>query len=542
MLEVQRTTRANSISQISPEFLQHISKELKVRGYNFDDPEFEFEFAQHIYQKCIMEFAEQDAPPLCEPISESQELALKSEADELYFGGIAGCGKTFLLLMCGATEHQSTIIFRREYTQLDDLIEKSRELLGQTAASFNGIKNVWRDVPGGRRIKFGACARDADLDKYQGREYDLVAFDEIATFTEHQYLFLSSWNRTIKKGQRVRIIGAGNPPLRSEFFWVKRRWGPWLEENHPNPAEPGELRWFARIDDKDVEVDGPDEIEHEGETIKPMSRTFIPGVMLDELREEYTAKLQRLKEPMRSQLLYGDFSIAEDDQALQVIPTSWVRLAMERWENMEKPEDALLTTMGVDVARGGDDQTIISKLYGNNYFGELQKFSGKQTKTGGEVAALVLDNIRKDEYTMKTENGREIEKKPMIVLDLSGIGASPYDIIVEGGFEVDGFKGGEASIYTDISGELGFFNRRAEAYWNFMEALDPESGKDIALPRDDELMADLTAPTWKTATNGKDIVIEKKEDIKKRIGRSTDCGDAVVMAYNHILHQGTVYF
>jgi len=71
-------------------------------------------------------------------------------------------------------------------------------------------------------------------------------------------------------------------------------------------------------------------------------------------------------------------------------------------------------------------------------------------------------------------------------------------------------------------------NCRAAAWWNLRERLDPDLGDDISLPDDAELLGDLTAPTWREAAGGK-IVIESKDDIRKRLGRSTDVGDAVVM-------------
>ena len=77
---------------------------------------------------------------------------------------------------------------------------------------------------------------------------------------------------------------------------------------------------------------------------------------------------------------------------------------------------------------------------------------------------------------------------------------------------------------------------------SFARHLDPNSGEKIALPPDSELMADLTAPTWFLSTQG--IQIEEKDAIRKRLGRSTDAGDAVVMCYNIITRAGNnmVYF
>ena len=522
---------------VPPEFARRTEQYLKRHGYvnpEDTDPatrEWVNAFTEDMFYKLYLSDASEDSLVL-KPWSEPQRQALETLADELYFGGRAGCGKTFLLLLAGCTEHHRTMIYRREYTQLSDIIDKSREILGETDASFNGNDKVWRDIPGGRQIEFGACKFDSDVDKFRGREYDLIAFDEVATFTEKQYLSLSAWARTIRPNQRVRIIGAGNPPLTSEYFWVKKRWAAWLDDKHTNPAAPGEIRWYARIDDEDVEVDGPEPIQHGKELIEPLSRTFIPGVMLDELKDEYTKRLQQTPEPLRSQLLYGDFSIAESDKERQLIPTAWVRLANERWEAMEKPEDVPLRNLAVDVARGGEDQTVISKRW-DNWFAPLIKYSGKETPTGKEVAGVVLDNMEDTDWTDAT-------KKIPIVLDMSGVGSSPYDILIENNFTVDGFISSSGSNFMDKSGQFKFANRRAEAWWKFMEALDPDSGKDLALPPDNELMADLTAPVWDLGTRG--LIIESKDQIKKRIGRSPDCGDAVVMNYNYDLHADIQYF
>ena len=76
---------------------------------------------------------------------------------------------------------------------------------------------------------------------------------------------------------------------------------------------------------------------------------------------------------------------------------------------------------------------------------------------------------------------------------------------------------------------MNFINLRAECYWRVRELLDPSSGREAVLPNDPELLGDLSSPRWSMQTNG--IKIESKEDIKQRIGRSPDCGDAVTLAY-----------
>ena len=71
-------------------------------------------------------------------------------------------------------------------------------------------------------------------------------------------------------------------------------------------------------------------------------------------------------------------------------------------------------------------------------------------------------------------------------------------------------------------GQLKFANRRAEAWWRFREALDPDQpdGATIALPPNAELRADLCTPTWKLTARG--ILLESKDDIRKRLGRSPE--------------------
>jgi len=67
---------------------------------------------------------------------------------------------------------------------------------------------------------------------------------------------------------------------------------------------------------------------------------------------------------------------------------------------------------------------------------------------------------------------------------------------------------------------------RAYMYWAIRDDLNPELGGELMLPNHPELIADLTEPKWKVRSNG-DIIIEEKDEIKKRLGRSPDYGDAL---------------
>ncbi len=463
-----------------------------------------------------------------------QLQAYLSPADEVFYGGAAGGGKSDLILGLAVTAHRRTIIFRREYTQLQGLIDRSMEIIG-ARGSYNGQQHIWR-LNDGRQIEFGAVQYEKDVARYQGRPHDLVCFDELPNFTEAQYRFLNGWKRTADPNQRVRTVATGNPPTTAEGQWVIRYWAPWLSETHPNPAKPGELRWFAVIDGEDVEVDGPEPIAHQGELIRPTSRTFIPARVEDNpayMATGYDRQLMALPEPLRSQLRYGLFNVAVDDDPWQVIPTAWVKAAQERWrperptcvspDGLEVP--APISCLGVDVARGGKDQTVLVARIGN-WFAPLQVYPGQATPNGPLVAAQVLAAIG--------------DERPPVNVDVIGVGASVYDSLVAQGINVIGVNFAEGTRAHDRSGRLGFANVRAEAYWRLREALEPDKGDSIALPPDPELLADLCAPRWELRTTG--IQVEAKEDVKARIGRSPDKGDAVVLAALTRVLEGKLFY
>jgi hypothetical protein len=95
------------------------------------------------------------------------------------------------------------------------------------------------------------------------------------------------------------------------------------------------------------------------------------------------------------------------------------------------------------------------------------------------------------------------------------------------------YNGASPSSRKTKDGQIEFANLRAETFWRFREALDPdqEGGSPVALPPDPELLADLTAPTYEVT--GRGILVEEKKKIRERIGRSPGRGDAVVMCWSH---------
>ncbi len=457
-----------------------------------------------------------DGAPVWTPLEGPQTDAFSSAADIVGYGGAAGGGKTDLEVGLALTEHTRSIIFRKEGTQLQGIYDRVEEIVG-SRSGFNSQSKVWRTD--GKTLEFGGLAKPGDHKKYQGRPHDLKCFDEATEIPEHMVRFLMGWKRSSDPGQRCRVIMAFNPPTNSEGRWVIKYFAPWLDPDHPNPAKAGELRWYTTIEGKDKELENGDRVEVDGEMVQPESRTFIPARVEDNvyyMESGYKTTLQALPEPLRSQMLRGDFTAGMEEDPWQVIPEAWVRQAMERWEPLttKRPMDS----MGVDVARGGRDNTVISCRHGN-WFAPLIKYPGTETPDGPVVAGLVIKDRR--------------DQAP-VHIDVVGWGSSPYDFLVQNGVQAIPVNGACTAAddwgvrETSKEGALQFFNMRSMVIWRMKEALDPANGELISLPPDDALRQDLCAATWTFTKQG--IKVESKDDIIARIGRSPDDGDAVCYA------------
>ena len=180
---------------------------------------------------------------------------------------------------------------------------------------------------------------------------------------------------------------------------------------------------------------------------------------------------------------------------------------------------ANMVQMGVDVSRGGKDQTVLTPCYGI-YFDSQLVYPGKMIDDGDRVVQLVV---------------QATPRNTVIVVDVIGVGASPFDGLkrVRRAYAMNG---AEASSARDRTGRLSFFNKRAEWHWKVREMLDPANPEDqqVAIPDDPELLADLTAPTWELTRTG--IKIEPKEEIAARLGRSPDKGESLI--YSAVLQYG----
>lgn len=455
--------------------------------------------------------------PRNRPQCMAYELAKSGDVMEIGFGGQGGGGKTDLLIGLGATVFKESRIMRRELPQLDGVIKRGNALF--PVRFVHGSKKSWQFD--GHTIALRSMPQDSQWKKYQGQELDYLGIDEAAEFTEDGIRALTGWLRSAED-KNTLVVMCFNPPTTPEGQWIVEYFGPWLDPKHPNPAESGEIRWLAHMPTQDnrekiIEVaDGtPFVDEISGETVYPISRTFIKATRRDNpfLGEEYERRLQNLPEPLRTIIKDGDFTIGTQDDPWQVIPTNWVLEAQKRWETTPKPDGVALRALGEDVAHGGADDTVVVALYGV-WFDEPDVYAGSSTPNG-EAAARAVE--------------KRWDGKAPIGVDGIGYGAAAADTMISWGMHPLVINFGAASNRLDPSARFGFFNERAECYWSLREALDPKNGQEICLPSSRRLRADLCAPRFKIV-RGK-IQIEPKEDIKKRLGRSPDEGDTVVLCW-----------
>ncbi|MGH7667509.1 MAG: hypothetical protein ACRENY_02340 [Candidatus Dormibacteria bacterium] len=212
--------------------------------------------------------------------------------------------------------------------------------------------------------------------------------------------------------------------------------------------------------------------------------------------------------PYRNYVL-AEFASADQDS---VIPLSWVEAAIERWRAWDadgRSSQPGREIVGVDVADAGADRTVLAIRKGD-VVERLERFAeGDTMATVGRVVQALS------------------HPQSLAVIDSVGIGAGVLARLKELHKPARGFNAGERSTRADRTNTFGFVNQRSEAWWRMREMLDPSAGATLALPDDAELIGDLTAPRWRVASNGK-VAIEEKREIRKRLRRSTDTGDAVV--------------
>ncbi|MGW1676022.1 LAGLIDADG family homing endonuclease [Saccharopolyspora sp. NPDC002376] len=359
---------------------------------------------------------------------------------------------------------------------------------GHEAASMPGIITQ-SQVPewkiDGNLVGYGRRPADHQRSAFQGQhaEHMLVVLDEAGGIPK----WLWDAADSLMTGSDNHLLAIGNPDDNASHFHTV------------STKEPGWARHHISA------FDAP-----------AFTGEQIPAEMALKLvqREWVEDKQVRWGEsnPLYRAKVLGEWVDSED----ALIPLSWVRAANQRWiawDEAGRPPQPGRLVLGVDVARYGEDSTVIAHRHGD-VITHLDRHDKLDTTQTTALVTAALYN----------------QPKAIANVDVIGVGAGVVDQLRALGMPVAPFNAASGTRRRDATGSWQFPNVRSASYWNLRELLDPANDSQIALPPDDELTAELTIPKWDIRAGGR-LVIEDKDSIRKRLGRSTDSADAVVQAF-----------
>ena len=232
-------------------------------------------------------------------------------------------------------------------------------------------------------------------------------------------------------------------------------------------------------------------------------RTFVPALPADNpyLDAHYVDHLRETYEDFPELLdAYANGSWAAIGSVDRVFPASLVAAAMKRQVDASTP-----IQWGVDVARYGDDSTVVYERRGT-HVRLLAEWKRQDTHTTSEELIALF---------------RAADQKPSaVVVDDVGVGGGVVDNLRAAHLPVRGVNVGESAHAA-----AKFKNLRAELAWHLRTVL--EGGG--SLPQDERVRSELTA--FRYLVQGGRIAIEGKKELKKRLGRSPDHADALILAF-----------
>ena len=286
--------------------------------------------------KDIRESIEENTEVVFRPNKGPQVDFLAAPEKEVLYGGAAGGGKSFAMLVdllrYASNGNHRALLLRRTLAELTELVDQSRKLYPKAfpGAVFRESKNTW-SFPSGATALFSYVDKDNDVTRYQGQSFTWIGVDELGQYpTPYVWNYLRSRLRTTDPEIQTYMRASANPG--GVGGW-------WLKKMFVDPTIPNEPFWATDIDSGNILRYGPNHPEHADEPL--YQRRFIPARLTDNpfLMEsgEYEAMLLSLPEVERRRLLEGDWDVAdgaafsEFDRSVHVVepfevPYNWPRL------------------------------------------------------------------------------------------------------------------------------------------------------------------------------------------------------------------------
>ncbi len=445
--------------------------------------------------------------PLFE-LSALQVSFLAASADEILFGGSAGGGKTYGLIIkalglnnIGVTHPEyRALIIRKSYEDLDTILKYQRRIYEATSNPPPQWKEqakewVW---PNGATVSMGYLASKGDLERYIGNGYDFIGVEEVCDTIPslEWWQLLASRCRSDIPGLRPMICGTTNPKGKG-FAWVQAHWA----------VAPDGKSTFQTINTEAIELGGV-VIPAQSKTRRYIQSLVTDNTLWSEVQKQaYIAGLQLMSEQDRNALLYGRWDYAAADDLL--IPPSIVAAA-SKIDLTRQRKTTGRRIIGVDPAHQGKDSTaIIHRKLDTLY--RLERLSKLDTMQ-------LVSKIR----TLYLECEAEDGQAPVINIDYAlGVGAG--DRLRELGIHCNVINFASKAYEPEK-----YINKRAEMYGEL--ALAMQSANEYRIPPDAALIQQLSAVMIDRDSSGR-LKIAPKSEIKKAVGRSPDEADAAALTY-----------
>lgn len=426
------------------------------------------------------------------------------EAPETYklFGGAMGGGKTGALINEGnqlSLDYPGNfgLLIRKTWPSFRDTVlpQVEKFIDKRLVADWNRSEKIitYKNLS---RIRYGGMGdKPDDWEKWMSGEYGWIALDQAEQFTETEFRMLAT---------RLRL----NLPDILYFF---------LLSCNPN------VGWIKEIF-----------IER-----APEDYIFIPSLPTDNLANLPKGYIERMKNVLtpkqQKALLDGNWDAVGDPD--NVYAYEAVQDAMRRIEKASLPVD-----IGVDVARSGDDESIIILREGLRVRVHNRAQGHDTMRTTGEIWRCCQDKA--------IPRWKDQLDRISIKVDADGVGGGVVDRLKEqrrdkeelytamilGAVSKERREELEKAEYrlrikiVEVHGSgkpkdrVHFKNLRAEIHWGLREFLE-----DLDLPNDREVSSQMMALKHKTNSAGQ-IEIIPKDEIKKKLGRSPDLAEGIIYA------------
>jgi len=289
-----------------------------------------------------------------------QEAFLATSADIAIYGGAAGGGKSYALLLEPLRHKDNAdfggVIFRRTSPQLvgaGSLWEEASRIYGAlSSVELRENPSLTVKYPSGATLQFSHLQFSKDALTHHGKQYAFIGFDELTHFEEFQFWYLVS---------RLRSLSSITPYMRCTTnpdpdSFVRKLIDWWIDESgFPIPERSGVVRWFVRDGETLIWADNPEDLP-ELDGFEPLSMTFIHASLEDNpalLKKDpgYRSRLQILPEVERMRLLGGNWDVRPESGRYIKLP--WFS---KRWTTLpEKLNIYTATDFAVTEAEAGKD-------------------------------------------------------------------------------------------------------------------------------------------------------------------------------------------